>query len=442
MSIYGYEAAFGSWDKTSKAMRDAQAQWLRLYYGTPADGASDPCQRVAYTVVSKLTKAVFGEYLVSTPDPAAQAVVQALDKLRTEAFGQALVGGECYIKPCPHQAGFSFTLIPRSNVLIFGRAADGTPTDIGTVEKTVRGEYYYTLLERRTLENTGYLTIENRLYRSRSSQSLGTQVPLSEHPAYGHLLERHTYTRPMGSVGLVRMKTPMVNCVDSSPDGVSVYAAAAGLIENIDRNEFQMNGEFQRGESRIIASADLLRKDPLGNRSLDDHLFVGVDEDPETVGITVYSPQLREQSFLARKQEYLRNVESIIGLRRGMLSDANMEDRTATEITSSAGDFNLTVLELQRMWADAVQDTVDLCAVLAKMFRLEVPRETRISIDWGNGILYDEEQTWAEYVQMVKDGLLKPELALGWRFGMAADTREQQAAIREKYMPSGRQDPV
>ena len=58
-----------------------------------------------------------------------------------------------------------------------------------------------------------------------------------------------------------------------------------------------------------------------------------------------------------------------------------------------------------------------------------------MQIDWGNGELYDQDKLWEGYRQMVADGLLKPEIALGWRFGMPADTPEQRAAIREKYMP-------
>ena len=36
---------------------------------------------------------------------------------------------------------------------------------------------------------------------------------------------------------------------------------------------------------------------------------------------------------------------------------------------------------------------------------------------------------------MVSAGLLKPEIALGWRFGMEADTEEQLLTIRQKLMP-------
>jgi len=244
-------------------------------------------------------------------------------------------------------------------------------------------------------------------------------------------------------VGLVSLRTPLANCVDGSRDGVSVYAPAVGLIRNIDRNEAQLSGEFDRGQSRIIASADLLRKDRNGRRRLEDKLFVGVDDDPEAVGLTIFSPELREQSFLARKQEYLRNVENVIGLKRGLLSEVEAAERTATEITSSAGDYNLSIIDFQWMFEAAAEEAVRLCGVLGRLYRVPGAHDIDpegVSIDWGNGILYDEDKTWADYLDMVARGLLKPEIALGWRFGMPTETEADLAAIRTKYMPENLAD--
>jgi hypothetical protein len=211
-----------------------------------------------------------------------------------------------------------------------------------------------------------------------------------------------------------------------------VYSAVADLIRNIDENEAQMNGEFSRGESRVIVSADMLREG-----QLQDHLFVGLDEDPEAVGMTVYSPQLRYEAYLARKQEYLRNIETLVGLKRGALCDANEDLRTATEITSSAADYNLTVMELQQMWEAAARKTLALCGVLGKLYGMETG-DTTVSFDWGNGVLHDEDKTWEDYRKMVSDGLLRPEIALGWRFNMPAETQAQQEAIRQRFMPLDR----
>lgn len=428
MSIYSYEQAFGAWDKTSAPMRRAIDRWFAMYYDGSADQTADACQRIPYTVVNKLVKAVFGEYQASCPIPFGQAVLKGLDEKKRLALQLALVGGACYIKPCPVGTGFSFTLVPRNQILIFGRDGNGNPTDVGLVEKRAEDKYFYTLLERRRVDAHGYLTISNRLYRSRDGQNLGAEIPLKTVPAYSHLAESYCFQKPVGSVGLTEVKLPILNCVDGSNDGVSVYAAAEGLISNIDRNEAQMNGEFSRGESRIIASKDLLD----GELGLQDHLFVGLDEDPERVGLTVFSPQLREKSYLSRKQEYLRNIESLIGLKRGMLSDANELDRTATEISASTAEFSLTVLEFQVMWQQALEKVMALCEILAELYGMTPCHVGEVTVDWGNGTLYDQEKIWADYMDMVEKGILKPEVALAWRFGLAG---ESQQAIREKWMP-------
>lgn len=429
MSIYNYEQAFGAWDKTTPAMRKAIDRWFAMYYDGAADERTDSCQRIPYTVVNKLVKTVFGEYTAAAGTSFGDKLLESLNAKQRLAMQLALVGGTCYIKPCPTEAGFSFTLVPRNQVLIFGTDGSGMPTDMGLVEKSVDGSYYYTLLERRSVDADGYLTIQNRLFRSRDGRNLGAEVPLKNVPAYSALAEWYCFQKPVGSVGLTELKMPMLNCVDGSCDGVAVYAAAEGLIRNIDRNEAQMNGEFSRGESRIIASRDLLDKD----MGLEAHLFVGLDEDPEHVGLTVFSPQLREQSYLARKQEYLRNVESLIGLKRGMLSDANVEDRTATEISASTAEFSLTVMELQQVWQKAVEETMALCKVLGELYGIAHCEPGCVRFDWGNGNLYDQEKTWADYMEMVEKGILKPEVALAWRFGLAG---EDDKTIREKLMPN------
>ena len=436
-----YALAFQAVDITSKEMCNAICEWYDLYFQRVADKNEDPCQRIPYTIVQKLTKTVFSEY-AATPakgkDTFVGEILSALEAKHTEAMQMALIGGECALKPVFDKTGIRFAVVPRHNTLVFARSADGTMTDIGMMEQSASDKYYYTLLERRTVNENGYLTIRNKLYRSYDRNQLGQSVPLNSLPQYADLPDEYTFQKPIGSIGLVQLRTPMVNCVDGSCDAVSVYAAAVGLIHNINRNEAQLSGEFERGESRIIVSDDMLNKGKDGKAKLTDHLFVGLDEDQETTGITIFSPALREASFLARKQEYLRNVENVIGLKRGLLSEVEAAERTATEITSSAGEYNLSIIDFQRMWEKTVKEAMRVCSILGQMYRAEGAHEIQedaLSIDWGNGILYDENKAWEDYKSMVSSGLLKPEIALGWRFNMPTETEDDLKAIREKYMP-------
>ena len=433
-----FAIAFKANDITTDLMCNAISEWFDLYFQTAPTKTEDPCQRIPFTIVRKLTKTAFAEYTATSKDTFASDILDALGAKSAEAMQMALIGGESKIKPVPAKDGFRFTVVPRNNILVFGRDAEGNMTDIGTMEQTAIDRYYYTLLERRTVDANGYLTIRNSLYRSCTKDSLGQSVPLSSLPQYEQLMEEYTFTKPVGSVGLIGLQTPMVNCVDGSADCVSVYAAAVGLIHNINRNESQLNGEFERGESRIVVSADMLKKDKYGRPLLNDNIFVGLDEDQETVGITAFTPELREASFLARKQEYLRNVENVIGLKRGLLSEVEAAERTATEITSSAGEYNLTIIDFQRMWEKTVKEALRVCGILGQLYKVPGAHEIAedaVVINWGNGVLYDEAKTNSELLSQVQDGLLQPERYLGWYYNLPCETPAQRAKIRKDYMP-------
>jgi hypothetical protein len=319
---------------------------------------------------------VFGEYKATAQTPVGQEILKSLDEKRRLAMQLALVGGNCYIKPCPLGTGFSFTLVPRDRVLIFGTDGEGRPTDVGLVEKTLLGRSYYTLLERRTLDAEGMLTVTNRLFRSSSRSQIGREVSLKSHPAYAALPERYTYPQSLDGVGLVRLKMPMTNCVDGSREGVSIYAPAVELMEAIAENEAQLKKEFRNGASRLVVSRDLLSAG-----QLKDDVFVALDESPDAVGITVFAPELRESSYLNRQQAYLRSLENIIGLKRGLLSQVEAVDRTATEITSSEGEYMTAILELRASWEEAARKAM----VLEAAFTGSDPIDPAIT--WGDGVV-------------------------------------------------------
>lgn len=436
--IISYSDAFQAVDITSPRMKEAIKDWVNLYYRYVATEEEDSCQQIPYTIVRKLTKTVFAEYTATSTDSFAESLLRALAEKSEDAMQMMLISGESLLKPVPTADGFYFTVVPRHNVRVFGRDAAGRLTDIGTDEKSAHDKYYYTLLERRTVDENGYLTIRNYLYRSPDSSSLGVRVNLSSLPRYAQMLDTYTFPQPVGSVGLISLKGPMVNNIDGSHDGVSVYSAAVGLIRNINRNEAQLNGEFDRGESRVIASEDMLRRKKSGEKEIRSHLFTGLNGDPDDIGINIFSPAMREQSYLARKQEYLRNVENVIGLKRGLLSEVEAAERTATEITSSAGEYNLTIIDFQRQWEKVVREMMRVCPILGQAY--DIPGAHTISDDaysvtWGNGVLYDEAKTDQELRAQVQSGLLQPERYLGWYYNRPCATPEDRKKIREEYMP-------
>lgn len=443
--------AFGAADIDSKEMHSAVKEWFAAYFARTADEQEDPCQRLPYAIVNKLCKATFAEYDadITNKNKSRKAAWMdknraALDAKRKEALQWTLIGGMAWLKPVPYKdAGggyFTWTVIRRDRCVVLGRAADGSVNSLGTAEVSTMGGKTYTLLEKRTVDARGMLTLENRLFVSLDKDQLGVQVPLGTLPQYEALPASYTFPRPVGGLGLVELKTPMANCVDGSAAGISVYEPAMRLIHNVNVNERQLADEFELGRFRIAASSDTLYTDPkTGEKTLKDKVFVGLDASAQSLGITAFAPALRDESYERRKQSYLKSVENLIGLKRGILSDVEAAERTATEITSSEGDYNLSIIDFQHMWFDAMRAALTLCDTLGQLYKLcdasAFDVATQLAVSWGNGVLYDPDKEWEELLKLVQYQMLKPEIALAWKYDLPWETDKDIAAIREKYMP-------
>lgn len=435
--------AFGAVDLTTSEMQQSIAEWFALFFRRAPDRLEDPCLQLPYAIVHKLQKTVFSEYssaVMPTGSIGKAAWMdvnrRAVEKIKKQALQWALVGGACLIKPIPDQEHFHFSAIRRDAYAVLGRGPDGRLTDLLLAEYCETGKYIYALGERRTATATG-LAIEYRLYQSDSRRALGKRVPLGTLPLYAQLQDSLVLPGVQG-VGLAELRMPMANAIDGSADGMCVYAPAVGLIHNANRNERLLVDEFEHGRSRVFASTDVLVTDEDGRRALVDDVFAGLDASARDVGVTVYSPALRGDAYETRKQGYLKAAENIIGLKRGILSDVEAAERTATEITSSAGDYNLTIVDIQNAWFDALREALVLTDEVGRAYRLCDATEwdaEALTVTWGNGVLYDARQEWQDDLQAVQAKLLRPEIALAHWYDLPCDTPEELAAIREKYMP-------
>ena len=447
-AITGAQAA-GLKDTSTAAMRAAVREWFELFFMREAVKGKDedPAQRIPYTITNKLTKACFAEYDSSFTENGTGKTAwldgqrSLIDAEKQDVLQWVMVGGEGFLKPAPDGTGrLAYHVVRRDCYNVLARGPRGI-TDVLMSERSRAGSDYYTLLERRTVDGSGYLTIRYKLYVSENSSTLGHEVRLDSLPQYAALAPEHTYSVPFGGLGMTYIRLPMANNVDGSPDGVSVYEGAVQLIHNIYKNEYQLGREFELGRSRIVAGSDMLMTPgPEGGvMRLKDDVFVGLDGDTNDKGLTIFSPTLRDESFERRKQSYLKACENIIGLKRGILSDVEAVERTAKEISSSEGDYSLSIMDLQRMWYDALMETLRITDLWGQALGLcdaqAVDLEQLLSVSWGNGVLYDADKDWTDTLSMVEAGLLKPELALAKKYDLPSETPEDLAAIREKYMP-------
>ena len=104
----------------------------------------------------------------------------------------------------------------------------------------------------------------------------------------------------------------------------------------------------------------------------------------------------------------------------------------------SAGDYSLSIIDFQRLWYDSLQAALRLADQIGRAYHLcdDSPWDPdTLTVTWGNGVLYDADKEWTNRKEMVQMGLLKPELALAWKFDLPSETEADLEAVRKKYMP-------
>ena len=437
--VYSFEEAFGSKDITTEDMKAAIQDWLNLYFSAGAkEKGEDDCMRIPVVIVNKLTKAMFGEYKVEAKNDFEKRILKVLNDKKSGIMQKLFIGGECFIKPVPtlDKKGFYFVVVRRDCFIPLAENADEELTSVGMAETTTVGGKYYTLLEKRTANGGehGGLLIENKLYMSTEKGIIGRPVALNSLPQYANLEPETELNRD--GLGMVNIRTPLNNTVDDSRDAVAIFAPADEIIHNINTNEEQLKHEFKVGQSKILAPKSMVKKN--GNSySFDNDLFVKLSSDPEDMKPVIFSPEFREQSYHERRNGYLKICENILALKRGILSEVEAVERTATEITSSEGDQNLTIIDLQSIWATAALETIELCEKLGQIYYVPVEHvgENDVTFDFGDGVLFNRDKTWNEYKELVQMGLLKPEIAVAWYFKLPCKTAKELEDIRTNYMP-------
>ena len=106
-------------------------------------------------------------------------------------------------------------------------------------------------------------------------------------------------------------------------------------------------------------------------------------------------------------QTYLKAIENLLGIKRGILSDAEAVSKTATEINSSAGDYSLSIMDFQHLYYDALQAALRLGDQIGQAYRLcdaSAWSADELTVTWGNGVLYDADQEWTEAQGTCADG--------------------------------------
>lgn len=379
-----------------KQMLNGQAEWLtdsiesmRLETGI--------CREFADVVLTEMETSISVERL----DKIYQKTVVDLNENLQEGLGL----GSFVLKPIgPGKAEF----VTADKFIPISFGDDGKPIDIGFLTvKRVGENNYFTRFERHYFEN-GNLTISNQCFHSQEASDIGQLCSLEEVPEWEQINPGPITYPGMQQMDFGYYRNPLINRIDGSACGMSIFHDARERIRKADIQASRLDWEYESGERAIHVDEKALQHDRKTGRfsmaRLSKRLYRGLNLEPgkDQELLKEYSPEMRDESFKRGLEEIKREIEFIVGLAYGDLSNAQEVEKTATEIKASKSRKYNRVNAIQNNLNDCLEDFAAGLAFYNSMLNSGY----EFSCKFNDSILTDEETERQQDRQDVSMGVM------------------------------------
>ena len=383
----------------SSEMQSRIEAWSNSYFGKAewVDGKKVISLRIESSSARELSNVALNEMTTNVTN---ETLNKLLDKVKIKLnkyLQRGLAMGEMIIKPL---GADKFQCIAQNGYIIFEQDADGNPLDIVFPEVKKIDSRIYTRLERHALDSKG-LTITNRAYLSENERTLGREVPLNYVDEWANYVPAVRFPVDRMIFGLYR--NPNDNTVDGSESGISVYETSLEKIKKADIQFGRLDYEFKSAERKIHADLTMVKPTKNGSYQLPE-VYVDVNGDKEDF-YHEFSPQLRQDGFIAGLEEIRREIEFDIGLSYGDLSRPQYVEKTATEVNASKFRKRDTVNHIQSQLKACLDGLVYAFAFYNKL----TLSGYEFTCEFKDSLLNDEQSEREEDRKDLANGTLRPE---------------------------------
>lgn len=196
------------------------------------------------------------------------------------------------------------------------------------------------------------------------------------------------------------LKSPVNNRNASDTYGVPITYGCEATILEIKETLKQIVREYDLKQAFVGADATMFN----GKNALPlNGLFKKIDSGDDSF-FEVFDPQFRD--YTTRLQELYRRLESEIGTSKGILSDVQTANATATEIKRSMYDTFTIVDDMRSNVEKAMEDFFYACNVLANAYNLSPQGEYELAFDWSYSLLEDTQQEFSQMMQAESKGVV------------------------------------
>ena len=335
------------------------------------------------------------------------------------------IGGAVALKPYISENRVGLVIVPATNFIAkfdsFGDLQEVLFKSIIKEDRTV-----FTLIEDHVYNKaTKEYRIDYTLYKSNAygltnTTTYGSQCPLSDCSETRGLddwvvfedVDRHLcVVKTLGNTQYVNV-------------GQSIFAPALDLIEEADNQFDRVMWEYEGGEMAIQANAELFHKTGSSNKPENyvlpegrERLYVALYGASNDFNIDTFAPALRDSAYWVGMNNLLRRIEFNCGLSYGILSDANEQAKTATEIVTSKQRYYITIENIRSVLVECIDEILGNIAFLSG--RVGHPLSDtayKVEYDIEDGVMTSSEDKLNEKLLLVDKGVLTVDEFKEWYY--------------------------
>lgn len=202
-------------------------------------------------------------------------------------------------------------------------------------------------------------------------------------------------------------KSPIDNRQNKDDYGVPITYGCESTIREIKDTLKQIIDEYEAKRVFIGIDYTMFKKDKNGNDILPDSpLYRKFNSDKDEMW-EIFDPAFRDSAYMTRLDELYARLEKQIGTSRGILTEVETEQATATAIRKALYDTFTIVGDTRNAFEKGMTDLLDGINVLANYYGITPMGEYEISFDWSYDLLESTEETFSQLMQGLSRGVVK-----------------------------------
>lgn len=199
------------------------------------------------------------------------------------------------------------------------------------------------------------------------------------------------------------IKSPIDNRRDDDSYGVPITYGCDKQIFKIKKTLEQIEREYDLKEVFVGADVNMFNgPNGLPKNGIYKKIDAGEDSFWE-----VFDPAYRDEPLFRKLKEQFALLEKMIGTSKGILTDLETSNATATEIKKMLKDSFDIVDDIRDNLEEGLEQFLYACDVLANYYGLSPQGEYELSTDWSYDLLEDPQQTYNQMLQGESRGVIK-----------------------------------